>query len=126
MTRANWVAAPQYFNLNMACVAISEAFGSHCYLVGSALTTREHRDVDVRLILPDEEFARLFQGEFGSPGYNARWSLLCAAVSAWLSKQSDLPVDFQIQYQTAANAEYPGAAKRQPLGMFITPQGEQP
>lgn len=123
--RANWVPAPQYFNLNMACVSISEAFGTHCYLVGSALATREHRDVDVRLILPDEDFARLFPNITRATGYDARWSLLCSAISAWLSKQSNLQVDFQIQQRTAANAQH-HSEKRHPIGMFITPAGEKP
>lgn len=122
MKRANYIAAPHYFNLNQACRTLTEAFGFNVYLVGSALTTRDHRDVDVRCILPDEHYARLFPGLSGNPSLNALWSVMCSSISLWLSQATGLPVDFQIQQQTEANAEFPGAAGRHPLGIFLEPK----
>lgn len=121
MTRANWVPAPHFFELNLACRALVDAYGAHVYLVGSAIARRDYRDVDVRMILPDADFASLFPGLSGSsPSHDARWSLLCSAISLWLSKRSGLPVDFQIQQMTEANS-WSGQSKghpRHPLGLF--------
>jgi hypothetical protein len=41
-----------------------------------------------------------------------------------LSKQSDLPIDFQIQRQTQANEKHSG--QRQALGIFLDYPGERP
>lgn len=122
MRRANFVGAPQFFDLNTACRVIVDAFGPHVYLVGSALERRDHRDVDVRCILPDEEYERLFPGA-SSPRYLcAAWSLLCSSVSLYLSRHSGLNVDFQFQKRTEANEEYKGA--RSALGMFYASSQE--
>lgn len=122
MKRANWLPAPAAFNLSMACVAVNKAFGDHfgCYLVGSSLRKRDYRDVDVRLILADEEFARLFgEGAQSCPQLNPTWSLFCSAISLFLQTHTGLPVDFQIQQQTEANKEFGGAEhQRHPLGVF--------
>jgi hypothetical protein len=118
MNRANWIGAPHYFNLNMACVAVREAFGHHLYLAGSSLEKRDFRDVDLRLILPDEKFATLFPGLHPErAGLDPLWTLMCSSISLYLSQQSGLPVDFQIQQRTAANAEEKG--RRHPIGIFI-------
>ena len=118
MVRANYLPAPHYFNLNNACAVLVQAFGPHLYLVGSSLVTREYRDVDIRCILPDEEFAHFFPAlkTGGSPSRNALWSVMCSAISLQLSQQSSLPVDFQIQSQTEANAEFDG--RRHAIGLF--------
>lgn len=120
--RSNWVPAPHYFELNQACHILAEAFGYNFYLVGSSIQRRDYRDVDVRCILPDERYAELF-GDLHNAAVSARLSVMNAAFSLWLSKQSGLPIDFQFQQQTHANAanpkgEVPG---RHPLGIFITP-----
>jgi hypothetical protein len=105
--RANWIGAPEAFNLsNVACI-LNEAFGTHNYLVGSALTSRDHRDVDVRCILPDEEFDKLFPDARTGYQYQARWSLICAAISEWMAKRTGLQIDFQIQRQSEANEKFP-------------------
>lgn len=126
MKRANFLPAPHAFELNHACQALTEAFGYHVYLVGSALAQREYRDVDVRLILPDEEFDALFPG-FGNtnPTVNAKWSLLSVAISLWLEKRSGLPIDFQIQRQSVANMEEPHG-RRHALGLFVQPKEPTP
>jgi len=129
--RANYIAAPAFFNLNHACAVLLEAFpraNVGCYLVGSALVRRDHRDVDVRLMLSDEEYDRMFRV---SGGYmDALWSLMCTTISLWLSQQTGLPIDFQIQRTSNANAEYPQgpsrAGERQPLGLFRGYPGDFP
>ena len=122
--RANWVAAPHFYNLNSACCLINKAFnGFGCYLVGSSLDRRDYRDVDVRYIMYDDEYDRMFKNDSGWT--NPLWSLMCTSISMWLSQQSGLPIDFQIQRQTQANAEHKGK-KRSALGIFLDYPGECP
>ena len=96
--------------LNNACIPIAEAFGHHPYLVGSATERGDYRDVDVRSILPDDEFDAIFDGR--AP----LWSLLCLATSEYLGRLSRLPVDYQVQRMTEANERY-GGKSRNPLGV---------
>lgn len=126
MTRANWIAAPEYFALNQACVAINAAFnGFGCYLVGSALERRDHRDVDVRYIMDDDEFDAMFRA--GGTTRDAYWSLICLSVSVWLREQTGLPVDFQIQRQSDCNADPQNEGKhRDALGIFHHYPGKLP
>lgn len=58
--RANFIGAPEALNLKLACTVINEAFGICTYLVGSAITKRDYRDVDLRCMLDDAEFDRIF------------------------------------------------------------------
>lgn len=121
MKRANFIGAPAFYDLNAACRTITEAYGHCLYLVGSSLTTRDHRDVDLRLILADAEFDALFPG-IGTGWYlDARWSLMCSAISLWLSKRTALPIDFQIQRQTQAN-EMEEKTPRHAIGIFLEPK----
>lgn len=129
--RANYVPAPHFFALNHACSLLNRALGGFgCYLVGSSLERRDYRDVDVRFILSDEEFDRLFRvrpedAESGAAGWlNPLWSLMCTSISVWLREQTGLPVDFQIQRQTQANEKHPGT--RSALGIFLDYPGERP
>lgn len=95
--------------LDEACRPIRDGFGETPYLVGTALERGGHRDVDVRLILDDAEFDRLFVGR---PAF---WGLLCRAFTTYLRSRTGLPIDFQIQRQTEANAKH--AKPRNPLGV---------
>jgi hypothetical protein len=95
-SRANFLPSPHFFQLNQACLFVSQAFDSYPYLVGSCLVKRDYRDVDVRLILEDERYDKMF-GPKAECGYlNAYWSLLCTSISMYLSTASGLPIDFQI------------------------------
>lgn len=106
--RASYLGPHEMFLLDNACKPIAEAFNSHPYLVGSVMETGQFRDVDVRLILEDIEYARLAAG-ISVP-------LVNIALTAYLRRMTGLPVDFQIQQQTAANELHPGAVSRNPLG----------
>lgn len=128
-TRAHYIGAPEFFELNQACRSISDAFGWSVYLVGSSLRTRDHRDVDVRCILPDDEFDVIFPAsagqEAGSWLHDARWSLLSSAIAMWLSRHSGgLKIDFQFQRRTQANALYSqkNGHHRNALGIFLEPK----
>lgn len=109
MGRMSYLSGSQLIVLNNACVPITEAFGHPPYLVGSVTERHDFRDVDVRSILPDDEFDAIFGGrEF-------LWSLFCLSVSEYQSRITRLPVDFQVQRMTEANEKYGGIA-RNPLG----------
>lgn len=123
MQRANYLPAPHYFNLEHACQTINTALGDFgCYLVGSSLQRRDYRDVDVRFIMNNDQFDHLFPGVGDTnPSKCALWSLMCVMISQWLSRQTDLPIDFQIQRQSVANREHRprDGHPRSALGIFL-------
>ena len=125
--RANWIGAPAMFNLNQALIPMVQAFGFHFYLVGSCIHKRDFRDVDIRCILPDEKFDQMFPNIVKPNQLDGKWSLLCAALSGWLKQQSGgLPIDFQFQRMTEANAEYGGKEHvRQAVGFFLQKAKEE-
>jgi hypothetical protein len=81
-------------------------FGDYPYHVGSSVFNKTWRDVDVRLILEDEEYERMGLGDPKYPHQNEKWCTLVLAFSALGKAMTGLPVDFQIQQQTGANAMY--------------------
>ena len=110
-SRTDLLTNVEMYNLDDACQFIGKAFSEPPYLVGTAAdgSAGTYRDVDVRLILDDDEFAEV------CPTL-ARWEVLCLAIGAYLSERSGLPVDFQIQRMTEANERHAGKV-RNPLGM---------
>jgi hypothetical protein len=92
--------------LDLAVRPIDHAFAgcrfAGTYLVGSIERGEDARDVDVRTILADEDFDAFFGG---SPLF---WSVFCLGVTAWLREQTGLPIDYQVQRMTEANAEHKG------------------
>lgn len=95
---------PQGIWLNKFGAIITDAFGEVPYQVGSSLNTKKWRDVDVRLILPDEQYDEMF----GVPAneVNAKVAAFTLAFCALGKEMTGLPIDFQIQRQTDANAKY--------------------
>jgi len=81
------------FLLDTLCRPISETFGM-CYLVGSVLTRRDPRDIDIRCMVPDDD-------SLATP--SIRRQILNAHISASLSVATRLPVDFQFQGTTEGN-----------------------
>ena len=119
--KASHVGAPAIFALELACRDLNEAFGGFgCYLVGSALSRSDWRDVDIRYIMSDADFAILFPNAGQYWEHDARWLLLTVAISERLQKLTGLPIDFQIQPQTHANARHPGP--RNAMGLRISRQ----
>lgn len=88
---------------------IEQGFGHTPYHVGSSLTSKErYRDVDVRLILPDDEWVAFF-GDWTAAGWDApRLKVWEFAWSLFGRDFTRLPVDFQIQAQTVANGNHAG------------------
>lgn len=99
----------QMFLLDEACKPIRQAFRTPPYLVGTAAVRGTYRDVDVRLILDDAEYDDLVaQRPMVIP-------FLGVAIGEYLAARTGLPVDFQIQRQSEANAKHAGP--RNPLGV---------
>ena len=114
--KANYVGAPAVFALELACQHVNNALQTEksigcCYLVGSALEKQDWRDVDIRYIMSDEEFSSLFPNVDLTYGtaiweFDPRWLLFTTSIAQWMSKETGLPIDFQIQPQTFANQRH--------------------
>lgn len=104
---------PEMYRLNAASRTVRAAVdGVGLMLVGSSLTRQDYRDVDLRMILFDEDFAARFP--------NSGWLMLAnAAMSDWLATTTGLPIDFQFQSMTEANSPEHDGKGRHPLGLPI-------
>ena len=124
------IGGPEYRSMEHAVAVVNKAFNTTCYLVGSATgfykskTKRQgFRDVDIRVILDDDRFEEIFDGAQGegssiTGGRHAMVSLLNVAISEYLQKRTDLPVDFQIQRRGDVSQK-DWDKVREPLGMFL-------
>jgi hypothetical protein len=111
------VGMPAALHLDAFGREINDAFGHLPYLVGSAAVGKTWRDVDVRLMLPDDEFDALFPPIPPGSHTDGLWDLLCAALSELARVRTGLPVDFQIQRASWANERYPRSSPRHALGI---------
>lgn len=84
---------------------VEDYFGHPPYHVGSSVRGKDWRDVDVRLILPDDEFADLFGCQL-SAEVNPKLAAVTLAFCALGQQMTGLPIDFQIQKQSRANEKY--------------------
>lgn len=96
----SYLSTLELHELDEACHPIFEGFGTPPYLVGSASERADFRDVDVRLILADKEYDALFRKR------PELWALLSRVITTFLRARTNLPVDFQIQRRTEANAKH--------------------
>lgn len=108
MSKGCYLSTADLHRLDLACRELAEfaredeGYGG-VYLVGSAGERPDFRDVDVRLILMDDTFDKLF-------GHSPMlWSLFCYATSRQLAADTGLPIDFQVQRCSEANEEYTAA-----------------
>jgi len=101
--RASYLTVSQQYVLNVACRALAP-FGYGTFHVGSSLTNPDYHDVDLRCILDDDEYGRLIGGR----GSKERLAFLNTAISEWIAARTGLPIDFQFQQQTDANAKFKG------------------
>lgn len=114
--------APALDRLDHASLIVQRAFDAGVYLVGSCLERPDYRDVDVRVILDDAEYNRLFPPGGGTRRTDPLWSLLCLAITEYLVRLTGLHVDFQVQSRSHANNRYSNG-QRVPLGMYPTRGG---
>lgn len=127
--KTSYVGAPAIFTLEYACQQINQAYAycdlAHIYMVGSALERPDWRDVDLRMIMSDADFQREFPDAHGEGGWemDPKWILLTASISGYLTKLTGLPIDFQFQPQTHANARHKG--RRNAMGMNLIPKSKE-
>lgn len=101
------VGQPQGMLLNLFGEQLRHAFGHMAYHVGSSLSLKDGwRDVDVRIMLPDDEWDAFFLGNPENPHYSPRWRTLSIVWSTYGRHVTGLPIDFQLQQHTHANKEY--------------------
>lgn len=110
--RAYYLSPPDFHRLDWACRPIAAAYGTPVYLVGSVTRTAAYRDIDLRLILPDEDVATM-PDQVRLLTNIALSDLIARAANA------PAPVDFQIQSMTEANVPEHGA--RNPIGWLGVP-----
>ena len=79
------------------------------FLVGSAMERADWHDVDVRVIMPDDQYDDL--------AAIIDVDRLGIAFGLWGQETTGLPIDFQIQRMTEANERFPGAGRRNALGI---------
>ena len=99
---------------------IYDAFGETAYHVGSSTKGKTWRDVDVRLMLDDSEFDALVPGYRDADQRDAKWALICAAISELGKRLTGLPIDFQVQRASDANEKFGqgGGHYRNPLWLY--------
>lgn len=85
------------------------------YLVGSALVTKDYRDVDVRIMLDDHHYDDLAKV--------VDLDALHLALSLWGQKVTGLPIDCQVQHTTSANEDFNEI--RNALGLRRSPLGRK-
>lgn len=128
--KAAYIGAPACFALEQACKHLRDAFHSSeghvgIYVVGSCLERPDWRDVDVRMIMDDETFGKTFPKAMLSNAtweFDPRWCLMTVAISQWLRDQTGLPIDFQFQPMTFANAKH--NKPRHPVGLHYVPRSD--
>ncbi len=110
--RSSYLTVSQIYTLNVVCKPIAECYGYGVYHVGSSLTRMDWRDVDLRCIMPDQEFDVMFPDNNNGP---KKLKLLNVVISDWIAARTSLPIDFQFQRSTEANQSFPGP--RNPVGL---------
>jgi hypothetical protein len=116
--RKSYLNVVQFARLEHACSVVADGLGHPPYLVGSSTESSDYRDVDLRVIMPDDEFDRLFTSTGSAAFPGGLWGLLCLSVGQLLSDMTGLPIDFQIQRMTEANEKFNQADghARNPIG----------
>lgn len=112
MDRATYLTVSGYRLLDDWGANLRRMFGAVPYLVGSALTSADHRDVDVRVMLEGDRVEAL--------GRLVDLADLHLCVSLWGQGVTGLPIDCQVQGIQAANDQFHGQ-RRHPLGLRIDP-----
>lgn len=103
------VGMPHEIRLREFGEYLRDAFGEMPYHVGSSLREKSGwRDVDVRIMLEDADYAALGLGDPDRPQENRKWVALTLAWSAFGHALTGLPIDFQVQQRSWANEKCPG------------------
>ena len=102
--RSSFLTVSQQYDLNVVCRPLAVLFGYGVYQVGSSLERPNYRDVDLRCILANDKYDRMFADD----KEQKRVKFLNVAISEWIQSRTGLPIDFQFQREAEANAEFKG------------------
>lgn len=104
------IGMPASLYLEAFGTLVQDAFDATPYHVGSSLpgSGKDYRDVDVRLLLDDEAYEAMGFGDPARPHDNPKWVAMTLAFSQLGRSMTGLPIDFQIQQRSHANAENDG------------------
>jgi hypothetical protein len=102
MSRSTFLVQSDFDRLEDWCRMVRVIFGPSFgpYLVGSVRERADYRDVDIRVLMRDYDFDRVFRRRPEAVRFVNR------ALSVWGQQETGLPIDFQVQRQTEANAEF--------------------
>lgn len=122
--RGNYIPSPlSNFKLDWFGVVAFDAFDQTAYLVGSALSRSDFRDVDIRVLLSDEQFNISF-GDQIDWRRNQKLKSMNIAWSGFGQHLTKLPIDFQIEQFTEGNKD-PNSGRRHPLGIRLRIEGSE-
>lgn len=100
---------PGFLYLHMFAEVVECYFGETVYHVGSSAagvtTGRGFRDVDVRVMLPDDRYRAEGYEHIGGAPVGTKWAAINLAFSALGEKMTGLPIDFQVQSVTDGNRQ---------------------
>ena len=116
------IGMPGYLYLNAFADVASDFFGVVAYHVGSSAAHKNgggFRDVDVRVMLPDEQYVAEGYEHIGGAPLGTKWSAACLAFTALGEKMTGLPIDFQVQSVSDGNLQ---EGARWALGLRFTDQ----
>ena len=102
---------PAHFYLHQFGSLVRDVFDATPYHVGSSLTGKVWRDVDVRVMLDKAGWDRFIgegKDEGGPMPNGSRRAVLEMAFDALGKHITGLPIDFQVQQVDEANAKYDG------------------
>jgi hypothetical protein len=106
--RVMWLRVDEVRLLDHWCSALAASFSECPYLVGSAITREDYRDVDIRIPLPDEVVASL-------PMQLLDLNMM---LSRWGQQATGLPIDCQVQplseFKSYTGPAYPRGIARPP------------
>jgi len=94
--------------------SLAARYGAHVFLVGGALEDEEPRDYDVRIILPNDDFRRLYGGHpldekpiearFDYQPWEWRRAYDGLKQSRIMTQRMSVPVDLQVQAESETRA----------------------
>lgn len=100
-----YVGQPGMHRLDAWGAMLKNVFGVYPMLVGSAVVSREWRDIDVVVVLGRDEFYG-WTGSMAGAGW--RFNAICTSFSLWGKEMTGLPIDFKLQFADAAALTFKG------------------
>jgi hypothetical protein len=113
------IGPPESLRLHLFGELIEEAWSELGYLVGSSQRGEPWRDIDVRVMVSNDAFARFFGSDWqtGRRHQNPGWRAHMLAWSTLGQQLTGLPIDFQVERLSEANAVRSGEP-RNPIGLW--------